>query len=139
MIKLIINKEKEEERMRGLYFTYGHILQTLQRFIPKEESQCSIILIYFLFMGKKDLAHCSQTLWWPPQIMPSPNGLPEEARPQDAQPMLSCTFTFLGSALQKALATACGEAKVALEALTRAQGWKVTVCKEVSGSKKHVT
>lgn len=55
MIKLIINKEKEEERMRGLYFTYGHILQTLQRFIPKEESQCSIILIYFLFMGKKIL------------------------------------------------------------------------------------
>lgn len=34
----------------------------------------------------------------------------------------------LDTALQKALASACGEAKVALQALTQARGWKVTIC-----------
>lgn len=60
-------------------------------------------------------------------MMPSPNKLSEEVRLQDEQTVFSCTVT-LGTALQKALATACRETKVALEALTQAQCWKVTVC-----------
>lgn len=79
------------------------------------------------FHGQKDLAHCRQTMWWSPQVMPPPNRLPGEARPQGEQPVFPCTFT-LDTALQKALASACGEAKVALQALTQARGWKVTIC-----------
>lgn len=67
------------------------------------------------FHGPNELAYSSQ-IW----VVSSNNRLPEEARDRDKQPVFPCMFT-LDAALQKALATAWRETKVALEALTQAQ------------------
>lgn len=73
----------------------------------QEESKVNFLLILAKF-------------GWPSQVTPSPNRLPEETRPQAKQSVFPCTFTW-DAALQKALATAWRETKVALEALTQAQ------------------
>lgn len=85
------NNREKEERYRWSAF---HLwTQILYKFIPKEELQCNIILIYFLLMGKKILLILAK-FWWYPQIMPSPNRLPGEARPQDKPSVFPCTFTL---------------------------------------------